>query len=454
MQLPVDLLQSLQGIIEFDEQSFIEIHKTDSDITSVRLNPLKIQDINSLSFSDAIGVEKIPWSNYGYYLSERPSFTFDPLFHAGCYYVQEASSMFLEQAIFQAIDVAKQLKVLDLSAAPGGKSTHLQSILNKDSLLVCNEVIRSRANILKDNIIKWGGGNVVVTNNDPVAFQQLPAFFDVMVVDAPCSGSGLFRKDEGAINHWSLQNVALCSQRQKRILADVLPALKQDGVLIYSTCSYSVEEDEAVVNWLAKEFNLESIRLSIKTEWGITETVADNNFGYRFWPYKVDGEGFFLSVFRKKDLTSSPKSLTKNKLTSATKSELQLLEEIANIKNGAVLKFGDQHYFWPAAIFDAMLSVVDKMNVMYSGTQLGQLMKNGLMPAHALALSPLLKETIKPIELPKQEAINYLSRKEIVISSANSGWNIVTYLQHPLGWVKVLPQRINNYYPKELRILK
>ena len=181
---------------------------------------------------------------------QRPSFTFDPLFHAGTYYVQEASSMFLEQALKQSVDLSQPLRVLDLCAAPGGKSTLLQSLLNKESLLVSNDVIKSRAAILEENIVKWGAANVVVTNNDPAHFARLENYFDAIVIDAPCSGSGLFRRDPEAINEWSENNVQLCSQRQQRIVADVWPALKQNGILIYSTCSYSAEEDEAILDWM------------------------------------------------------------------------------------------------------------------------------------------------------------------------------------------------------------
>ncbi|MFI5133752.1 MAG: hypothetical protein ACHQEB_05420, partial [Chitinophagales bacterium] len=212
MQLPEAFLNSLTGIKSFDREAFEKVHANDRQITSVRINPHKFS-IENLKFKIE---NKVPWSQYGYYLTQRPYFTFDPLFHAGCYYVQEASSMFLEQALKQTVDLSKPLKVLDLCAAPGGKSTHLQSLISKDSLLVSNEVIRSRANILKDNIIKWGCDNVVVTNNDPKDFSKLENYFDVIVVDAPCSGSGLFRKEPEAMEEWSLNNVKLCSARQQR----------------------------------------------------------------------------------------------------------------------------------------------------------------------------------------------------------------------------------------------
>ena len=231
VHLPNDLLNSLEGIKGFDKEAFVKVHESGEQVTSIRVNPFKSSMVNGqwsmsphIHNSPLTIDDKIPWTAYGYYLSSRPSFTFDPLFHAGCYYVQDASSMFLEQALKQSVDLSAPLKILDLSAAPGGKSTHILSLISNNSLLVSNEVIRSRANVLKDNLVKWGCNNVIVTNNDPKDFQKLENYFDVIVVDAPCSGSGLFRREPEAIEEWSEQNVTLCSQRQQRILADVLPS--------------------------------------------------------------------------------------------------------------------------------------------------------------------------------------------------------------------------------------
>src|SRR5215203_4807606 len=290
MVIPQELFKSLGNVPGFNQKAFEEVHASSEQITSIRINSSKTAMVNAersvegnIHHSAFTIHSSVPWSSYGYYLSERPSFTFDPLFHAGCYYVQEASSMFLEQALKQSVDLSQPLRVLDLCAAPGGKSTHLLSLISKESLLVSNEVIRSRANIVNDNIAKWGCSNVIVTNNDPREFQRLKNYFNVIVVDAPCSGSGLFRRNPEAIEEWSEQNVALCSQRQQRILADVLPALKNGGVLIYSTCSYSTEEDEEICSWLVNELKVNSERLKFKNEWRVIETEQ----GYRFWPDKV-----------------------------------------------------------------------------------------------------------------------------------------------------------------------
>src|SRR5690349_21475480 len=185
MKLPESLMNSLADVNGFDREAFERVHQGGEQVTSIRINPAKVQVVSGEwlvgEAHDSRLTTHVPWSQYGYYLPQRPSFTFDPLFHAGCYYVQEASSMFLEQALDHTVDLSRPLKVLDLAAAPGGKSTHIQSLISKDSLLVSNEVIRSRSNILRDNIIRWGTDNVVVTNNDPKNFGRLPAYFDVIV---------------------------------------------------------------------------------------------------------------------------------------------------------------------------------------------------------------------------------------------------------------------------------
>src|SRR5215204_1914653 len=308
MSLPEKLILSLKHIKGFEQKAFEDVHASDEQLTSIRVNPLKaFKSDGHWSFTQNTHKsifdlkDKIPWSSFGYYLPQRPSFTFDPLFHAGCYYVQEASSMFLEEALKQTVDLSKKIKLLDLCAAPGGKSSHIQSLISPDSLLVSNEVIRNRTGVLKQNVIKWGSDNVVVTNNDPQNFSRLEGFFDVLVVDAPCSGSGLFRRDAEAINEWSEQNVLLCCGRQKRIIADAFACLKEGGVLIYSTCSFSKEEDEDIADWLVQELKMKNERLKVEDLWGIVETESEKtgSFGYRFFPDKTKGEGFYLACFIK-----------------------------------------------------------------------------------------------------------------------------------------------------------
>lgn len=455
MQLPEQLIKSLEGIRDFDKRAFEDVHTSPEQITSIRINPLKSIVMSEVDNSRLTNRNPVPWSQYGYYLSERPSFTFDPLFHAGCYYVQEASSMFIEQALKQTADLSKPLKVLDLCAAPGGKSTHIQSLITKDSLLVSNEVIKSRANILKDNIIKWGGDNVVVTNNDPKDFARLENYFDVIVVDAPCSGSGLFRRDEEAIDEWSLNNVTLCCQRQQRILADVWPALKKDGVLIYSTCSYSKEEDEEILDWLEREFIVASLQLKVDKDWHTTEVRSEiGAYGYRFWPYKIKGEGFFIACFRKMEDEDAADLKSRHKMEVITKKEKETIQPFIADSDHFFIKNNGIVYAIPSSLKEEINLLLGMLKVQYSGTIAGELFGEKFVPAHSLAMSSLVSNTIPSVELDKENAIKYLQRKELMISAKEQGWMLVKYQGFNLGWIKVLSNRINNYYPKELRILK
>ncbi|MGK2864015.1 MAG: methyltransferase RsmF C-terminal domain-like protein, partial [Chitinophagaceae bacterium] len=381
---------------------------------------------------------------------ERPSFTFDPLFHAGCYYVQEASSMFLEQALSQTMDLTKPVKVLDLAAAPGGKSTHIQSLISKDSLLVSNDVIRSRANILKENIIKWGCSNVMVTNNDPRDFAKLENYFDVIVIDAPCSGSGLFRREPAAIEEWSLNNVQLCNQRQQRIIADVWPALKKDGVLVYSTCSYSQEENEEIISRMAAQLSGEICHLSFDADWGIVPSGG----GYRFWPDKVKGEGFFMACFRKNDGEKETVLKTKNKPVSATKNDEMIIKKWTDTSSSHFIKYKDTVYSWPPDLVNDFSLLLSSLGVIYSGTIIGEIVREKLVPDHSLAMSNQVNKLIESKSLNYGQAINYLKKNDLQLEDLSKGWKLVNYNEYTLGWINVLNNRINNYYPKHNRILK
>ncbi len=452
--LPPALIESLKGLNGFNEEAFKALHQSGEQVTSIRVNPGKFNFLDS-SFKIQ---GPVPWNLNGYYLSERPSFTTDPMFHAGAYYVQEASSMFLEQALKQSIDLKQPLKVLDLCAAPGGKSTLLQSLISDESMLVSNELIKTRVNILIENIIKWSADNVVVTNNDAKDFQRLEGFFDVIVVDAPCSGSGLFRKDENAIAEWSPQNVMLCSQRQQRILAAVLPALQPGGILIYSTCSYSEAEDEAIANWLLENGALQSIQLKTDPAWNIVETqsVQHNAYGYRFYPDKLKGEGFYIAAFKNSGETNidrfqKPK---KTKLPKILASEMEIL-------NIMTKNTGDSFFFkWLNSIFisnkmtgELLPFLMEKLYIKNAGIELGEVIRNDFIPAHALAVSKYVNPNTTTIEADKETVLNFLRRKDIYIDTEKAGWALLTYKTLGIGWVKILKNRINNYYPKEWRIL-
>lgn len=467
----------MEGIEGFSKEAFAKVHESGDQVASIRVNPFKANgkgersNRGSLHFSKSNDypfqgessiagwrlpvAEPVPWSRYGFYLTERPSFTFDPLFHAGCYYVQEASSMFLEQAFIQLVDFSKPIKVLDVCAAPGGKSTHIQSLISADSLLVSNEIIRSRNNILVDNIIKWGCTNVIVTNNDPSSFKKLEAYFDVMVVDAPCSGSGLFRKDEEAIDEWSLNNVHLCSQRQQRILADALAALKENGILVYSTCSYSREEDEEIMDWLVEEFEMKNLPLKLQDEWNIVETFSSktNSRGYRFYPDKIKGEGLFLACFQKTSPIKETKFRSGKNEKTSTK-EKNVIQPWLKSDDLELIKDNNSFFALPSSLVNDYSILNSVLNIQYKGAGIGQIFKERLVPDHSLAMSTIISDEIPFNEVSYEQAIKYLQRQDVKLETLGKGWQLVRFAGYNLGWINILPNRINNYYPKEIRILK
>lgn len=456
-ELPPGFLTSLQTAPGFDEGEFVAAHTAVEQVVSVRVNVNKPAELSSLNH---IKAEKVPWSSHGFYLKERPLFTIDPHFHAGVYYVQEASSMFLEEAMKQSCDLNSNIIVLDLCAAPGGKSTLIQSLISADSLLVSNEVIKSRAAVLAENITKWGAANVVVTNNDPKDFKKLPGFFDCIVIDAPCSGSGMFRKDPVAVSEWSLNNVELCSQRQQRILADVVDSLKPGGILIYSTCSYSVEEDEAIADWLVDNYSFNNIRLSLKTEWNIVETQSAGHhcYGYRFYPGKIKGEGFFISVFNKpgsKDESySKDNRKTTVKTTSVSKNDQQLAAVfLKDVENFSFISWQQDILAIRSSHINQVLSIQKQLYIKKAGINMGTIIRNELIAAHELVLNNYYSHVLSEIEVLESVALDYLRRKDIILDTTIRGWAVLTYEGTVLGLVKILPNRINNYYPKEWRIL-
>ncbi len=448
-KLPSQLIKSLNEKFALDEKLFFEVHEAGESITSIRLNPFK----PSKAFEEA---ENIPWAGFGRYLPERPSFIADPLFHAGCYYVQEASSMFIEHILKQTVDLNDDLRVLDLCAAPGGKSTLISSLISKDSLLVSNEIIKTRVPVLTDNMARWGVLNSVVSNNDPKDFARLEGYFDVMVIDAPCSGSGMWRKDPQTINEWSEANVQLCSQRQQRILADAYPALKEGGLLIYSTCSYSAEENEQIADWLCDNFDVSPVKIQIDPAWNIVETGSEkyNCYGYRFYPHKVKGEGFFVTCFKKNNGEAEAASI-RVKPSKPNKQELDIVESWLQDKKALkAIPVKDGYAVINPIHLDDVNLLQSKLYLKKSGVFAGKIMGKDLIPDHALALSLILKKEINRTELTYEQAISYLRKDDLRFEGAKTGWSLMCYKGYGLGWAKILPNRINNYLPKELRILK
>ena len=453
IQLPADFESQMLALLgKQDFENFkAAINRTPR--TAIRLNPAK-------NFSPSWPKNPIPWSKQGFFLEERPSFTLDPAFHAGAYYVQEASSMFIEH-ILKSLEIPKGV-YLDLAAAPGGKSTLLSSYLGNEGLLVANEVIQTRAQILKENAVKWGLGNIAVTNNDPDHFEPLEGFFDLVLVDAPCSGEGMFRKDPQAREEWSLDHVTLCASRQKRIMDKAGALVKGSGYLIYSTCTFNEQENEAMIRFLTEEFAFEPVRISLDSDWKIVETEVETPdgkfFGYRFFPHLVEGEGFFITVLKRPESASSQepgriKDFKHSVLKSLGEKEDKTIEaELGLDGSGKYYSLNDSIFRINREFFRHFERISQHLSLRYFGVELGKKQKNDWIPSHEWALSVLPKSGFATFKLDLDQALDFLRKNESILPDLPTGWVLMTYLGLPLGWVKNLGNRLNNYYPKDWRI--
>jgi 16S rRNA C967 or C1407 C5-methylase (RsmB/RsmF family)/NOL1/NOP2/fmu family ribosome biogenesis protein len=446
-ELPSEFIERIgsQGYIEND--SLLSALSEDSN-TSIRINCAKWQGTPSDS-------DKVAWCDTGYYLPGRPQFTLDPLLHAGCYYVQEASSMFLEQAIRQTGADRDGLRILDLCAAPGGKTTHLSSLVGKGSVVIANEVIRARASVLAENVVKWGMGNTIVTSSDPESFGRLAGYFDVIVVDAPCSGEGMFRQLD-ARDEWSTENCTLCSGRQWRIIADVWPSLKEGGHLIYSTCTFNPGENENQIHRLLSEFRCASVPLKHSSFAGVAPVPTKKAaVGYGFHPGRVRGEGFFLAVVRKEEQAgpfrgARPAGRRGVRLDGEM---IRRAKEYATVKEEFIDDFSGTAIAlpMPRAEFHALAA---SLKIVKAGTALFTLKQGSVIPAHDMAVSLLYRRGPLPeVNVGYDEAIRFLrNESDIGVGFSEKGWITIVYRGVPLGFVKNIGQRINNYYPSEWRI--
>lgn len=465
MELPALFVESMRSLLGAEDFVSFESALAADAPSSIRLNESKLT--TELCFQG----KAVPWCVSGRYLEKRPSFTFDPLFHAGCYYVQETSSMFLAQALQQYLP-EEAVVALDLCAAPGGKSTLMRSLLPDGSLLVANEVMKNRVQILAENLTKWGNPDVVVTQSDPSAFGALPEVFDVMLTDVPCSGEGMFRKDPVAVEEWSPENVELCWQRQRRILSDVWPALKPGGLLIYSTCTFNTLENEENVRWICEELGAEVLPVSIDESWRITgNMLADADFPvYRFLPHRTQGEGLFLVVLRKAENAGTAvdfplgsrggKKGAKNRKKGGQQGGN--LKEIS-AKAARWLELPDKYTLQaeedelrvvPASYVSLLERFRDALRIVQCGTPVGSVKGKDLIPAHAVAMSMLLKRDAFPaFEVNYEQAIAFLRKEAMVLDAeVERGYVLLTYRHVPIGFVKHLGNRANNLYPQEWRI--
>lgn len=454
MNLPSDFIRRTSQLLgEAQFAQFCDALQQETPV-SIRVNGQKFPHLPS----DA---RAVAWSSAGYYLPVRPTFTFDPLFHAGCYYVQEASSMFVEQALRQYVHQPSVM--LDLCAAPGGKSTLARSVLPEGSLLVANEVMRNRSQILAENLIKWGHPGVVVTNNDPADFMELEQVFDVVLTDVPCSGEGMFRKDQVAVDEWSVDNVALCWQRQRRILRDIWGCLKPGGLLIYSTCTFNCEENEDNVRWIADELGAEILPVEVKEEWGITGNLTGADFPvYRFLPHRTVGEGLFLAVLRKQGEETvqdyPQQKQKKNKKGGKMQKEpvcpKEVKEWLCTPDAYEWLVEEMQVRAFPKSYAELYGRLKQTLKILHAGVTVCMLKGKDCLPDHALAMSTIRRKAVfAEAEISYEQAIAYLRKEAVALPpDVPRGYVLLTYRQIPLGFVKNIGNRANNLYPQEWRI--
>ena len=447
--LPSDFIDNMRQQLADEAEALFEALDSSSPV-SVRLNPQKW-------IGDSLG-ESVPWSRYGRYLDHRPQFTTHIPFAAGGYYVQEAGSQFIDY-ILQSEGVEGG-KILDMCAAPGGKTTLYSSVVGDNGLVVANEYVRNRANILADNIRKWGLGNVVVTNNDPQHIAAFENWFDVVAVDAPCSGEGMFRKDDVARTEWSRNSVEMCAARQRSILSQAWRSLKAGGLLIYSTCTFNTTEDEGILEWMLSEWGEEIVgcnEIDIPQQWGVESLRVGDFQAFRFYPHRVKSEGFFVAVARKSAICSgravTPKA-RKKVVADATKDAVKELSRwMQSSENVRFALVGDSYYAYPSEYYEDIRSLANSLTVIYSGVEMGQIFKGKLKPEWPLSQSVWLNSSALPeVEVTLEVALDYLRKRDVTAALFEEGMNLVCCQGYALGFVKRIGNRVNNTYPNSLKI--
>ena len=419
--------------------------------TSIRLNPRK-------PFAQPEG-RPVKWNRYGRYLDVRPSFTLDCGFNAGTYYVQEAGSQFVGH-ILEHTDI-EGARLLDMCAAPGGKTTLYSTLVGSEGLVVANEIVRNRAAVLADNVRKWGLGNVVVTNNEPRHIATFESWFDVVAVDAPCSGEGMFRKDEQARAEWSEANVRMCAARQAEILDQAWASLADGGLLIYSTCTFNTDENEGTLRAFSERVGAEieeAEHIECPEEWGLVCGREGAWQTFRFYPHRTQSEGFFAAVARKatignRPITPKPRRKIMNDLGGKSRQELSRWVEHPEKMRFA--EVADTCYGYYTSRYEDVKHLAESLAVIYSGVAMGRIFQGVLKPDAALAFfAELNRNSVACASLTKQDALQYMRKQDVPAEHFEEGMNLVECEGCALGFAKRIGNRCNNLFPNSLRILK
>lgn len=442
MNLPERFIEQLRGLLPDQWEALADAITGSEPSVAVRVN-----DARGVAVPD--GARRVPWCGQGFYLTDRPAFTFDTDWHAGRYYVQDASSMFIAHVIRHF--VKEPVRYLDLCSAPGGKTTAAIQALPPGSLTVANEIVPPRARVLADNVIRWGNPRCVVTSNAPANLGKFEGFFDVVATDVPCSGEGMMRKDDEAVAQWSPALVEQCAQRQREILADVWPALRPGGLLIYSTCTYNRQENEEIADYIASELGATSLEVPIEPDWNIHPAIGSACHCYRFMPHRVDGEGLFMAVFRKNG--DAPRQDIRVKEKNAKKIDETGKQWLAKPQDYIIDQQGDLTIAMPQNIVREVAALRASLNVLHAGVELATVMGRKIVPHHALAMSTARAAGAFPIcEVDYATALRYL-RGESITVDAPRGYVLVAHKGAVLGFANNLGNRANNLYPKSQRIL-
>ena len=453
--IPKEFLETSVSIFGRESEEFLASLDSEPSL-GIHINAEKMQKTGVVIPDNA---ERVEWTSNGFYLKSRPRFTFDPFLHAGAYYVEEPSSMFVEKALNYIQKDIRIDRALDLCAAPGGKSIMIRNSM-KGGLLVSNEPLSKRAAVLTENLAKWGNPDIIVTSDFPEAFDGLTGFFDLIATDVPCSGEGMFRKDETASSEWSKANV------ERAILRTIWPTLRKGGYIIYSTCTFNRREDEENVLFIANELGAEIINLETDADWHICgDTTGRNLPVYHFFPHKTRGEGFFLALLKKTSDTPPAENRKSKKKKPETVSADGFAEWINCKENFDFHKSKDGITALRKAFADDYAAISEKLNVICAGVRVctekpakfsnsARKPKPQFVPAPGLALSSCLNRKAFPdISLNYSDAIKFLRGESIPPTVyAPRGWVTVSYRNLPLGFANNVGSRLNNSYPPAWRI--
>ena len=419
-------------------------------VRSMLVNPRKNLELT--------GLEKVPWNDMGCYMPDSHQFTTDPLWHAGTYYALDASCMFLGHAFKQLCAKEEKMRVLDLCSAPGGMSLILSSLMNNEQLLVSNESAKTKAAKLKENVIKWGAAHNYVMRQKPEQFQRIPGFFDVMLLNAPHSGEGLFRKSEKARENWSLDLVQERVAKQRKILSDSLLSLKVGGTLLYCVRSFNEQETIENINWLCKEKGMKCLPLKSDKAWNIENIKEGKALGYQLWPHKTKGEGFFLSALTKVEgeEVDQGRYEIKKKTKPYSRKNTMRIKRYFGIPEGFMVHENGRKAI--TAVHENIMDDISALNGLFSsdyyGVELGMMAKEIFLPLHSLAVNGVVDSKMKMIPLTMGDAQKYLRRDSLEIDYDRPGWVRASYEEISLGWFKVQVRKLSNHYPIQWRLKK